>query len=57
MKTKKKNDFGMWFFSDGVMKTLNWIAVILIIVWFGYHGLRFVFGFQVKNNFKTIKIT
>ena len=45
MKTKKKNDFGMWVFSDGVMKTLNWIAVILAVVWFGYHGLRFVFGF------------
>ena len=42
---KKKSNFGMWIFSDGVMKTLNWIAVILIIVWFGYHGLRFVFGF------------
>ena len=45
MKTKKKNDFGMWFFSDGVSRTLNWIAVILVVVWFGYHGLRFVFGF------------
>ncbi len=42
---KKKNDFGMWLFSDGVMKTLNWVAVILIIIWFGYHIARFIFRF------------
>ena len=42
---KKKNDFGMWLFSDGVMNTLNWFAVILIIVWLGYHIARFIFRF------------
>ena len=42
---KKKNDFGMWLFSDGVMKILNYLAVILIIIWFGYHIARFIFRF------------
>lgn len=42
---KKKNDFGMWLFSDGVSRTLNWFAVILIIIWFGYHISRFIFRF------------
>ena len=42
---KKKNDFGMWLFSDGVMKTFILSAVILIIVWFGYHIARFIFRF------------
>ena len=42
---EKKNIFGMWLFSDGVMKTLNWFAVILIIIWFGYHIARFIFRF------------
>ena len=40
---KKKNDFGMWLFSGGVSKTLNWFAVILIIIWFGYHIARLIF--------------
>ena len=42
---KKKNNFGMWLFSDGVINTLNYLAVILIIIWFGYHIARFIFRF------------
>ena len=42
---KKKNDFTMWFFSESVSKTLNWITIILFIIWIGYHGLRFLFRF------------
>ena len=42
---KKKNDFGMLLFSESVSKALNWFAVILIIVWFGYHISRFIFRF------------
>lgn len=45
MKTKKKNDFGMWLFSDSVMRGLNWLAVLLIVIWFGYHIARFIFRF------------
>ena len=41
----KKKNFGMWLFSDGVMKTLNYLAVILIVIWFGYHIARFIFRF------------
>lgn len=42
---KKKNDFGIWLFSESVGKTLNYMAVILIIIWFGYHISRFIFRF------------
>ena len=41
----KKNNFGMWLFSDSVSRALNWFAVILIIIWFGYHISRFIFRF------------
>ena len=44
---EKKNNFLMWLsdflFSDKTMRVLNWLAIVLIIIWFGYHGLRFVF--------------
>lgn len=41
----KKNNFGMWLFSDGVMKALIWFTVFLAIIWFGYHIARFIFRF------------
>lgn len=40
---KKKNDFAMWLFSESVSKTLNWFAVILAAIWFGYHLIRAIF--------------
>lgn len=47
-KMEKKNNFLMWLsdflFSDKTMRVLNWLAIILLIVWFGYHGLRFIFN-------------
>ncbi|MDD4729718.1 MAG: hypothetical protein PHN55_13350 [Dysgonamonadaceae bacterium] len=42
---KKKNDLGMWFFSDSVGRAFNYLAVILVIIWFGYHISRFIFRF------------
>ena len=42
---KKKNDFGMWLFSESVSRALNWFAVFLVIIWFGYHISRFIFRF------------
>ena len=45
MKTKKKNNFGMWLFSDSVMRGLNWLAALLVVIWFGYHIARFIFRF------------
>lgn len=42
---KKKNNFGMWLFSDSVMKFFNWLGILLIAFWFGYHIARFIFRF------------
>ena len=30
---KTKNNFTMWLFSKGLLKTLNWILVILAGIW------------------------
>ena len=40
---KKKNDFTMWLFSEGVSKTLNWILVILAGVWIIGHLIKALF--------------
>ena len=39
----KKNNFGMWLFSEGVSKTLNWILVILAGVWIIGHLIKAIF--------------
>ncbi len=40
---KKKNDFTMWLFSKGVLKTLNWIALILAGIWIIAHLIKAIF--------------
>lgn len=40
---KKKNDFAMWLFSEGVSKTLNWILVILAGIWIIGHLIKAIF--------------
>jgi hypothetical protein len=40
---KKKNDFLMWLFSKGVLKTLNWMLVILAGIWIVAHLVRVIF--------------
>ena len=43
MIMKTKNDFTMWLFSKGMSKTLNWILVILAVIWFGYYLIKAIF--------------
>jgi len=40
---KKKNDFMMWVFKKGVLKTLNWILVILAGIWIIGHLIKAIF--------------
>ena len=43
MIMKTKNDFTMWLFRKEVLKTLNWILVILAVIWLGYHLIKAIF--------------
>ena len=40
---KTKNNFTMWLFSKGLLKTLNWILVILAGIWIVGHLIRAIF--------------
>lgn len=40
---KKKNDFGMWLFSESVSRALNWMLVILAGIWIIGHLIKAIF--------------
>jgi len=40
---KKKNDLAMWLFRKGVLKTLNWILVILAAIGIIAHLIKAIF--------------
>lgn len=40
---KTKNNFTMWLFRKGMLKTLNWILIVLAGILIIYHSIKAIF--------------